>query len=93
MEKDIYGVFGTGGFAREVMPLVQAYVSSSLIDTYEAVFVTDIDIAEGLEQINEAKVISFDDFCKIKSRRKFLTIALADSLIRRKIAKKLLRLV
>jgi len=88
MEKDIYGVFGTGGFAREVMPLVQASLSTLSPGSYEVMFVTDYKIEEGLERINEVKVMSFDNFCMIKSKKK-ITIALADSLIRREIAKKI----
>jgi acetyltransferase-like isoleucine patch superfamily enzyme len=88
MQKNIYAVFGTGGFAREVMPLVSEHASSLLADSYEIMFVSDIQNEEGLEEINGIKLISFDDLCKMKAKRKYLIIALADSLLRRDIVKK-----
>jgi sugar O-acyltransferase (sialic acid O-acetyltransferase NeuD family) len=88
MEKDIYAVFGTGGFAREVMPLVYDYASNLPSDSYEIIFVTDIHIEKGLEKINGIKVIFFNDFCMMQARKKYITIAIADSLTRSDIAKK-----
>ena len=88
MKKDIYAVFGTGGFAREVMPLVDEYLSTLSPESYEMIFVTDVKIEEGLEKINGVQLVSFDELCKMPSGKKYITIALADSLTRRDIAKK-----
>ena len=70
------------------MPLVDEYLSTLSPESYEMIFVTDVKIEEGLEKINGVQLVSFDELCKMPSGKKYITIALADSLTRRDIAKK-----
>lgn len=77
--KEIYGVFGAGGYGREVMPLARNQLQKKGISIENLFFV--IDNPER-ELINGTKVISLTDFLQIKSNRKYLTCAIADSNVR-----------
>ncbi|ENK3380153.1 NeuD/PglB/VioB family sugar acetyltransferase [Escherichia albertii] len=79
--KSIIGIYGAGGFGREVLPVIrqQFGIKSDLV------YIVD-NIKERL--INGTKVVTFEEFCSIKNVEKFYTIAIADSKVRMEIDKK-----
>jgi sugar O-acyltransferase (sialic acid O-acetyltransferase NeuD family) len=79
--QNLIGVFGAGGFGREVMPLVssQASLSSSSEAPSRIVFVVDDPACQ---------LISFDDFCNQSFRSKSIAISVGDSSSRKSIYKR-----
>jgi sugar O-acyltransferase (sialic acid O-acetyltransferase NeuD family) len=73
--KNLIGVFGAGGFGREVMPLVSGQVSfsSSLEEVTRIVFVDD-DLSCS-DEVNGFQLMSFDDFCNESALSKSIAIS------------------
>jgi len=88
---NIIGVFGAGGFGREVIPLVaeQNAVSSQLPKSSRIVFV--VDDAHTDTDINGYEIMTFDDFCAYESVSKQICIAVGDSSARKKIYERVCR--
>ncbi|MDO5652829.1 MAG: acetyltransferase [Brachymonas sp.] len=79
------GLVGTGGYAREVMPLLQEYVAHlSGKNTDLKLWFVDV-AASG--PVNGVPVIAEEAFLALDGGKKF-NIAIADSLLRKKIADK-----
>lgn len=75
------GVYGASGFGKEVMPLVR----QQFPELEKSCFVF-IDDGAGIEQLNGYLVHTFDQFIALESSAKVVTIAIANSQIREKIA-------
>jgi len=73
---DIYGVFGAGGYGREVMPLARKQLKKEREPVEGLFFVVDNPETKA---VNGTKVISLNDFLHIESKRKHMTFAIADS--------------
>lgn len=86
--KNLIGVFGAGGFGREVMPLVssQFSFSSSLEEATRIVFVVD-DLACA-DEVNGFQLMSFDDFCNESALSKSIAISVGDVSSRKSIYKR-----
>ena len=82
----LYGVFGIGGYGREVMPLVQGIAKRS---KSEVVFVVDASYKIE-DEVNGVPVYSFDEFIKANYDSKYVSVAVADPTSRRDISEKLL---
>ena len=82
---EIHALYGSGGYAREVMPLLRGYVNAiSQNDLGECVFIDDF-IEKGLV-VNGIGVLSFVDFIeKYENYSRNCCIAIADSKVRRKL--------
>lgn len=78
----LIGVFGCGGCARDVMPLVEAI----RLDAAQACFV---DRAPETSKLNGYDVLSEQEFMQHNCGPKFFLIAINDSRIRERIAKNL----
>lgn len=74
----IFGLFGSSGFAREIMPIAK----ETLSNTHTLYFVEN-DVTE--KKVNSYDVISEDDFFNMEGD-KYFNIAIADPKIREKIA-------
>lgn len=83
----LYGVFGTGGYGREVMPLVQGLAKRN---KSEVVFVVDANYKTE-NKVNGVPVYSFDEFIKADYESKHLSVAVADYSLRKNISEKSLR--
>lgn len=80
----IYGIYGAGGYGREVYPLVREQLKNANIDS-KIYFVAD----ESEENyINGVDVLSFNDFELIIADEKKVTIAIADCHVREKLTEK-----
>lgn len=75
------GVYGASGFGKEVMPLVRQQFPE--LEKHCFVFIDD---GTGIEQLNGYLVHTFDQFIALESSAKVVTIAIANSQIREKIA-------
>jgi sugar O-acyltransferase (sialic acid O-acetyltransferase NeuD family) len=86
VEKVIFGLFGAGGFGREVMPYVKASVARTLdmpLDGIEVFFVETWEPAQS--QINGYPLISMEKFFQIEGDRYF-NVAVGDGSVRETIA-------
>lgn len=77
MENSLVGVFGASGFGREVMPLVRQQQSGS---NARLVFVDDKPPAG---ELNGYPVLTYQQFLQEHAGGKFISIAIADSSIRK----------
>ncbi|NVO72615.1 NeuD/PglB/VioB family sugar acetyltransferase [Photobacterium damselae] len=82
MKNKLIGIYGASGFGREVLPLIRNKLSSD----DKVVFIDD---GTKSKNINNCDVLSFDEYLSINDFEKHVTIAIANSEIREKIASKL----
>lgn len=82
MTDKLYGIFGTGGCARGVMPVARAMLAGQGVERAQLVFVDDFGRSTGC---NGHSVISYCDFLA-HSGPKFASIAIADGQTRKRIA-------
>ena len=80
--KKIYGIYGAGGFASEVMPILKAYLSDIKDNTSRLVYVSESSDELAIKRINNYDIISLDDFININSSKKYLTLAIANNKLR-----------
>lgn len=85
-EKEIFGLFGSGGFAREVMAVLAEHLertrgSSAERANRELYFVDK----SGQREINQIPCLSEDDFFALEGA-KFFNIAIGDSRLREQVA-------
>jgi len=73
---EVYGVFGAGGYGREVMPLARKQLQKNEIPIESLFFVVDSPEAC---YVNGIRVISLTEFLEIDAEKKYLTCAIADS--------------
>ncbi len=86
-KKIIFGLFGAGGFAREVMPFVTTYISSvnqSNTKTTQQIYFVEKDPV--LKRVNGYPVISEKEFFELDCGERFFNIAIGDSKKRERIA-------
>lgn len=82
-----FGLFGAGGFAREVMPLVQSKAAAFRRDNPGAdVKVFFVQTEPEAEFVNDVPVISEAAFLALNPERTFFNIAIANSRTRERIA-------
>lgn len=80
----LYGIFGAGGFGREVMPMVQAMLEKERSSSdCQLVF---IDEKNAGSLINNCLIMSIEDFFSHNATEKFFNIAIANYVARKKIA-------
>lgn len=81
----IFGIYGAGGYGREVLPLLRDKLQSQLTSNninHEICFIVDEKITSS---VNGVLVYTFDEFCKMKIEQKYFTVAIADSKVRSEI--------
>lgn len=77
--KIIFGLYGAGGFAREVMPLV-ASITGEMHRVYF------VETTPATNEVNGYPVIYEDEFLAMTDRKRYFNIAISDSRIREKLA-------
>lgn len=82
---NLIGVFGVGGYAREVMPIAQQTAMRKFHSKsdWRLVFVTADE--PDLKEVNGYQVVSEADFFSMSADSKFFNVAIADSRLRQKI--------
>lgn len=86
--KKLYGVIGAGGFAREVMPIVEHIVGTwdGSEHNSEIVFVLEDNYAIPSKGINGHRVISMTNFLSAPVSERRFNIAIGNSAVRERIA-------
>jgi sugar O-acyltransferase (sialic acid O-acetyltransferase NeuD family) len=86
--KMIFGLYGAGGFAREVMPIVTDYLSlvtqANAEEEYKVFF---IETKPTKTEVNGYPLISEEEFFSLDCEERYFNIAIADSKARERIAK------
>ena len=83
MTSALYGVFGTGGFGRQVMPIARDHLSKLSTLDIQLVFVDDSPVQE---LINGHQVMSYNEFIEATASNKYITLAIGNSVVREKLA-------
>ncbi len=82
-KKILFGLFGTGGFAREVMPIVkETFMREKSLEAASDVEFVFVESEPKLNRINDYKLISEREFLEIKYDKKYFNIAVANSRVR-----------
>lgn len=83
----LFGIYGASGFGREVMPLARELVEKRGIPLDRLVFIDDgVDSASS---INGHEVLNYNDFLAKEASERWVSIAIANSRVREKIASQL----
>lgn len=88
MMKSIYAIYGAGGCGRGIMPLARQQLAKNGCSDSDLIFVDD---SCGASAINGHRVLSYSDFLKEPAAIRYAAIAIANSMIREKIANMLTR--
>lgn len=83
----VYAIYGASGFGREVMPVARRMLEASGGRSHELVFVDDKPPGETL---NGHRVLSYEAFITMPATKKFVCIAVANSLVRERISNRCL---
>ncbi|UTW60473.1 acetyltransferase [Kordiimonas sp. SCSIO 12603] len=84
-ENTLIGIYGAGGFAREVMPLVRDMLEATDLDVLREQLVF-IETTASTDEVNGFKVLSEDAFFEMPHEDKLFNVAIADSKAREAIA-------
>jgi len=83
----VYGIFGAGGFGREVMPVACAMLAQQGISKEQLVFIDDADMPEF---INGHRVLSREKFLTFPAKYRYFNVAVGGSKTREEIVNFLL---
>ena len=83
--RKLFGIYGVGGFSREVMP---ALMSMKGMTRENLCFVTDEEYLPDNNIINNYNVLSYEGFKSTDVDEKYITIAISNNEVRRKIYEK-----
>lgn len=82
----IFAVFGAGGCGRGVMPVADVMLADRQdIEGYELVFVDD---SGSVSVVNGRRVMNYEEFLTEDAPSRYVSLAIADSRIRRTLAKR-----
>jgi sugar O-acyltransferase (sialic acid O-acetyltransferase NeuD family) len=82
-----YAVYGAAGCGRGIMPLARAELLRSGVPTDRLVFVDDNPPAD---MVSGQRVLHYSEFLDLPARRRFMALAIANSIIREKLAVRLI---
>ncbi len=85
--RTLCGVYGAGGFGREVMPLAQESLRTGNVNSVELVFIDDV---VDFKSANGVPILRYADFTGRNADKKLFTVAVADTRHREALAKKCL---
>ena len=77
MIQTIYGIYGIGGFAREILPLVREEVKNN--ENIKIYFIVDEQYVSDEKMLNQIEIISFNNFINISNVKKFLTVGFSNT--------------
>tara|TARA_X000001036_G_C20673466_1_gene803305 strand:+ start:639 stop:1301 length:663 start_codon:yes stop_codon:yes gene_type:complete len=81
MVSKINAIYGTGGFAREVIPILNQQHPND-----DNIFVVHKEYLTSEKSINGYSVMSYEDFIDIPSKEKSITVAISDASIRSRVS-------
>jgi sugar O-acyltransferase (sialic acid O-acetyltransferase NeuD family) len=76
MQSSIYGIYGIGGFAREILPIIKEQTKNN--KNIKILFILDDQYLPTNRILNGIEIISFTDFIKLDNLDKFLTIGFSN---------------
>jgi hypothetical protein len=83
----VFGLYGAGGFAREVMPFVRAGLSGSSASVATAISsIFFVETRPEKDEINGCSVVSEEQFFLLNCKDRYFNVAIADSKFREAIA-------
>jgi len=85
--KIVFGLFGSGGFAREVMPFLKEYISTTSranADLSQQIYFVETNPITN--RINGHPLVSEKEFFELECSKRYFNIAIGDSKTREKIA-------
>lgn len=85
MDSTLYAVYGVSGFGRQVMPIARHMLLEQNISPSQLVFIDD---NPAQEIINGHRVMLYDDFLATTASKKYISIAIGNSVIREKLVNK-----
>ncbi len=86
MSKNLYGVYGVGGFGRQVLPLAREMLQQQGEANATLVFIDD---ATQESHLNGHDVLTYEQFLAAPQQNKFVSIAIANAKTREALAEKL----
>jgi len=84
--RTVLGLYGTGGFAREVMPFAIDFMSRMSGEGTDQQRVYFVEPHPTEQDINGIQVISESEFFRLRCRKRYFNIAIADSKVRERFA-------
>ena len=84
-----FAIYGCGGFAREVLPILKEnFEDKTSNDNKPDIVFVDDDFFYYGKSVNGVKVISFDELCEETDRKRQVSVAVANPKTRKKIVDK-----
>jgi len=83
--RKLYGIYGVGGFSREVMPVL---INGKNITKKDVCFVADKEYLPKNNVINNYNILSYEDFISVDVDEKYITIAISNNVTRSEIYEK-----
>ena len=80
--KKLFAIYGSGGFSREVMPIL---ISMKGVTRENVCFVVDEDYLPKESSINGFPILTFEDFKSKNIKNKFITIAISHNKVRKEL--------
>ncbi len=91
MTKLVFGIFGAGGFGREVMPIARNYLKRKFPNfAPEALELAFIVTCPETDSVNNARIMSEFEFMNLDADEKYFNIALGSSVERENVSNRLL---
>ena len=72
----IYGIYGIGGFAREILPLVREKAKKN--NNCKIYFIVDDKYLNDKKELKGIEIISFNNFIEISGAEKFITVGFSN---------------
>ena len=82
----LLGLFGAGGFAREVLPIARAVLQNYGLEGSRAWQVVLVDLSPSVSHINGTRVLSTDEFFDVSCKTRYFNAVIGNSKIRERIA-------
>lgn len=86
-ERPLYGLFGTGGFARPVMPILR----ETACERHDAATIAFVDHTPVAKEVNGVRVMSTEEFLAAPPATTFFNVALADPHARMAVCERFLK--
>ena len=80
MVHSIYGIYGVGGFAREILPMIRDELKNK--NGIKIYFVVDEQYMTDRKTLNEVEIVSFNQFNEFKDVQKYLAVGFSNTMRR-----------
>lgn len=87
MSEQLFGIYGASGCGRGIMPLAREMLLKQGVSLDRLVFIDDGD--NNPQSINGHQILKYTDFLAIDASERWVSIAIANSIVREKIAMRL----